>query len=114
MKGWIATALAVTFLAGGSTGVLFGRYSVPLPDPPRAERSYIDGFLDQMRAAGVTKKEDLARARRILEERDRKTMALKDKVMLLLEDQLGGIDAEAEREIREILSAYPGAGNQAR
>jgi hypothetical protein len=114
MKGWIATALAVTFLAGGSTGVLVGRTTVPLPESPRAEPTYIDGFLDQMRAVGVTKEEDLARARRILEERDRRTMALKDKVMLLLADQLGGIDAEAEREIREILSAYPGAGDTSR
>ncbi len=101
MKGWITAALVVTFLSGGSTGYLLHSRSAP----PVRERTFTDAYLEALRREGVTRAEDLDRARSVLDERDRRILALKDKVMSLLKDQIEGINEAAEREIRAILDA---------
>ena len=94
MKGWITAALLVTFLSGGTTGYLLGQRPEPLaPEDP---------YILQLRQHGVTES-GIEQAKVILAEREKRIRDLKDKVLMLLSDQIGEINAEATERIQRII-----------
>lgn len=106
MKGWVMTALLVTFLSGTSTGFLVGRNTVPTPEQP----TWIDGAVATLAERGVTDPAALEKARGVYEEFEKKVLSMKSRVLKLLKDQLTALENDAERQIREIMStSAPGS-----
>ena len=94
MKGWITAALLVTFLSGGTTGYLLGHRPEPLaPEDP---------YIMQLRQHGVSEA-GIEEAKEILAERESRIRDLKDKVMTLLSDQIGEINAQATEQIQRLI-----------
>ena len=98
MRGWMMTALVVTFLSGASSGFVAGRASAPEP----VEKTWIDGAIEQLRREGVTAEADLAEARKIYEGFQERVMALKGRVNELFQDNLRAFELDAEEKIRDL------------
>jgi hypothetical protein len=101
MKGWIAAVLAVTFLSGTSTGYLLGCKAEREAVPTNADR-----YVEQLERFGVTKQEDLDKARAIYEEWEDRVRAQVAQVRPLLKDPLEALDKEYSRQIQEIIDSY--------
>ena len=102
MRGWITTALVVTFLSGASTGFVTGRASAPEPDKP----TWIDQHVEDVRRAGVANDEDLEEARRIYERFRDRVKALKGEVEHLFKERLTALATDAEVQIQEIVDRH--------
>ena len=103
MRGWITTALVVTFLSGASSGFMAGRVSAPEP----GTQTWIDQHLEDVRRAGVDGEEDLREARKIYERFRDRVKALKGEVEHLFKDRLTALATDAEGQIQEIVLRYP-------
>ena len=103
MRGWITTALVVTFLSGASSGFMAGRASAP----ELRKLTLVDNLVEDLRRAGVDQEKDIEEARRIYERFQERINALKGEVEHLFADRLTAIVTDAEGQIREIRDRYP-------
>ena len=108
MRGWILTTIAVTFLSGASTGFLLGR-SDPEPKaqngPGRVQwkEKYIEALRER---SGVTREDDLDRARAILDDYDSRVQALKSRLPEEIREEIRKLGEEATEQIRRIIDSY--------
>jgi len=102
MRGWIATALVVTFLSGASTGFVTGRASAPEPE----QWTWIDAQIEVMKGKGV-EKPDLELARSIYVRFDERVKALKAEASKLFGDRLTALEQDATSQIQDIMARYP-------
>jgi len=102
MRGWITTALVVTFLSGASSGFVAGRASAP----ETQKWTWIDAQIEVMKDRGVGKP-DLDDARQIYGRFDKRVKALKAEVNDLFGDRLTALEQDTTSQIQDILDRYP-------
>jgi hypothetical protein len=94
--------LIMTFLSGATSGFLVGKTTAEAPPTPveefllKIQRDYPD----------VTP-EDLAEAKKIYEEYDRRVLELTDQAKDLLRDQLDWVKNHSQKKVDAILEKYP-------
>ena len=110
MKGWMITALVITFLSGTSTGILIGR-SVTPPEKPTWKDKYIEAVREE---GGVTEKEDLDQVREILDEFDVGLQELKRQIPNDLRERIAEHGAKYQKRVEAIIAKYgkPGQGSR--
>jgi hypothetical protein len=98
----MTTALVVTFLSGASTGFVTGRASAPEPE----KLTWIDQHVEDVRRAGVTDEDDLAKARAIYERFQERVKAMKVEVERMFDARLTAFATDAEWQIQEIVDRH--------
>ena len=102
MRAFMLGTLIMTFLSGATSGFLVGKSTADAPPTPaeqfvlQVQRDYPD----------ITP-EDLAEAKRIYEDHERRLLELTDRAKDLLQDQIDWTTNHSNKKIGAILGKYP-------
>jgi hypothetical protein len=98
--------LIMTFLSGATSGYLIGNKTAEAPAPP----TWIDGYLQALeKMVPEISAKDLADARAIYEDHDRRVMKMKSEAESLLGDQLRWLENHTKQKIDTIIESYASA-----
>ena len=99
MRAFMLGTLIMTFLSGATSGYLIGH----TPPPPTRADQYLK--LLQQRHPDISA-DDLAKARKIIEDHDERVLEMKSEVQDLLKDQLAWLENNSQKKMDAIIDSY--------